>query len=139
VSKSAVEGMVLRKGESGAAFAARFMEREMKRAAPTPEIRQEITRSSGRDSRGVFARAGVRGLSDTGIWHRHEGGEWTVVPYPTRDTLPVDTWTLFEYGTPHTAARPFIRQALFSNTATVVRMMCSDQRAGGGSVGFGGL
>ena len=124
VDKAAVHRIVDRQAGPGMGSAARFMADQQKRAAPTPEIAASIGHESGKDMNGFYARAGVmRFAEDPKRWHRWDGSQWIIIPYPGRETTPDPTWRLYEFGTPRTPTRAFLRQALWSNGHRIARMM----------------
>ena len=124
IDRGAVERLVDRQADRGTAAAARFMADQQRKDAPSPEIAQSIGHRSGKDLQGHYARAGVmRFADDPKRWHRWDGARWQVTPYPDRETTPVPTWRLYEFGTPRTAARPFLRGALWNNTRRVAQLL----------------
>jgi hypothetical protein len=122
VDAAAVERIVDRAGARGVDAAGRFLATEQQRRAPQT-VKGSVGFTTGRDAGGWFARAGILSWTDQAVWHRYTAGGWTIVPYPDRRTAAVPSWRLFEFGTPNTGARPFIRPALESNTATVRRLL----------------
>ena len=124
IDRAAIDRIVDRQAGPGMASAARFMAEQQKRAAPTPEIAAGIGHESGKDMGGFYARAGVmRFAENPNRWHRWDGRQWVVTPYPGRRTTPVPTWRLYEFGTPRTPTRAFLRQALWNNGPQIARLM----------------
>lgn len=125
IDRVKVRQLVDRQILPGAERAARFMAAQQRqRIADVPEVASAIYHESGRDVRGVYARAGVGPVQPARRWHRYTDGRWEIIPWPARRTAATSAWRLFEFATPRTRPRPFIRPSFFSNTARVARMLC---------------
>lgn len=103
IDRDLVERMVERVALPGAESAARFMADEQRTGTRSSRLAGAVTHESGRDARGVYARAGMgRQASRSGR---------------------AFFWYFEEYGTGRGGGRPFIRPSLLNNLTVLGRML----------------
>lgn len=103
VDRQAVGRLVDRRAVAGVEAAARFMADRQREATRSSVLADAVTHESGRDLAGWYARAGMG-------------------PEGAQDQ-PAFFWYFEEYQSGRGGGMPFIRQALWSNSRQVSRLM----------------